>query len=220
MPSTYRLLLFTCLLVSTAASAQLQAKRTTQPVLKKIIDINVAVADAQYKLLSGNLPPAKFPKTFYPDKNEYGFSNSGCWCSGFYPGTLLYLYEQSHDDGLKNEVFRMLDLLKKEQFNTGTHDPGFMMYCSFGNAYRIFYVPAYKEVLLNSAKSLSTRFNPKTGGIKSWDAKTPGDFLVIIDNMMDLEPPFLPAKSEVDVPLTYADYYYVEAMTRYKALGQ
>jgi unsaturated chondroitin disaccharide hydrolase len=29
----------------------------------------------------------------------------------------------------------------------------------------------------------------------------------------------LPAKSEVDVPLTYADYYFVEAMLRYKALA-
>ena len=28
----------------------------------------------------------------------------------------------------------------------------------------------------------------------------------------------LPADSEVDVPLTYADYYYVEALLRYKAL--
>ena len=28
----------------------------------------------------------------------------------------------------------------------------------------------------------------------------------------------LPGKSEVDVPLTYADYYFVEAMKRYKAL--
>jgi hypothetical protein len=26
-----------------------------------------------------------------------------------------------------------------------------------------------------------------------------------------------PAGTEIDVPLTYADYYFVEAMTRYKA---
>jgi hypothetical protein len=28
----------------------------------------------------------------------------------------------------------------------------------------------------------------------------------------------LPAKSEVDVPLTYADYYFIEALLRYKSL--
>ncbi|MGL4227526.1 MAG: glucuronyl hydrolase, partial [Tannerellaceae bacterium] len=27
-----------------------------------------------------------------------------------------------------------------------------------------------------------------------------------------------PLKSEIDVPLTYADYYYVEALIRYKKL--
>jgi uncharacterized protein YyaL (SSP411 family) len=29
----------------------------------------------------------------------------------------------------------------------------------------------------------------------------------------------LPGKSEVDVPLTYADYYYIEALLRYQALN-
>jgi uncharacterized protein YyaL (SSP411 family) len=61
-----------------------------------------------------------------------------------------------------------------------------MMYCSFGNANRIQPKPEYKEILLNSAKSLCTRFNPAVGCIKSWDSKA-GDFLVIIDNMMNLE---------------------------------
>ena len=28
----------------------------------------------------------------------------------------------------------------------------------------------------------------------------------------------IPANSEVDVPLTYADYYFIEAMMRYRAL--
>ena len=29
----------------------------------------------------------------------------------------------------------------------------------------------------------------------------------------------LPGRTEVDVPLTYADYYFVEAMLRYKEIG-
>jgi len=29
-----------------------------------------------------------------------------------------------------------------------------------------------------------------------------------------------PAKSEVDVPLVYADYYYLEALLRYQALNK
>jgi len=61
-----------------------------------------------------------------------------------------------------------------------------MMYNSFGNASRIEPKPEFKQILINSAKSLATRFNPKVGCIKSWESK-PSDYLVIIDNMMNLE---------------------------------
>jgi hypothetical protein len=30
----------------------------------------------------------------------------------------------------------------------------------------------------------------------------------------------MPNKTEIDVPLTYGDYYYIEAMIRYKALAK
>jgi len=155
--------------------------------LLNTIQQNFIDGAAQYKVMMKNLPADSFPKTWYPETQRYGFSNSGWWCSGFYPGTLLYLYEQTKDATLYKEAMRIDELLKKEQFNTGTHDLGFMMYCSFGNANRIAPQPEYKEILLNSAKSLSTRFNPTIGCIKSWDSKDPNDFLVIIDNMMNLE---------------------------------
>jgi hypothetical protein len=113
-------------------------------------------------------------------------SNSGWWTSGFYPGTLFYLYQFSHDTALVMEAQDRLRLLEKEQYNKGTHDLGFMMYCSFGNGLRLLDRPEYKQVLLNSAASLSTRFNPKVGCIRSWDSK-PWKYPVIIDNMMNLE---------------------------------
>jgi unsaturated chondroitin disaccharide hydrolase len=81
---------------------------------------------------------------------------------------------------------RILEVLKKEQFNKTTHDLGFMMYCSFGNADLMAPSDYYKEILLNSARSLSTRFSPTVGCIKSWDG-TPNEYLVIIDNMMNLK---------------------------------
>ena len=49
---------------------------------------------------------------------------------------------------------------------------------------------AYKQVLYQGAKSLSTRFNPAAGVIRSWDFVRKGcdwKFPVIIDNMMNLE---------------------------------
>jgi unsaturated chondroitin disaccharide hydrolase len=163
-----------------------QNKYKADKALLKIIDKNCTDAAAQYKVLAKNLPADKFPKTYFPATGKYEWSNSGWWCSGFYPGTLLYLYQQTKDTALYNEAMRILAVLKKEQFNTTTHDLGFMMYCSFGNADLINPSAAYKEVLLNSAKSLATRFSPAVGCIKSWDGK-PNEYLVIIDNMMNLK---------------------------------
>jgi len=157
----------------------------------------LAEAADQYKILMKNLPPGKFPKTYFPKTGQYEFSNSGWWCSGFYPATLLYLYEQTKDKSLYDEAMRIMDTLKKEQFNKNTHDLGFMMYCSFGNANRIAPKPEYKDILLNSAKSLSTRFNPVVGSIRSWDSK-PEDFIVIIDNMMNLDLLFWATKASGD----------------------
>jgi len=84
-----------------------------------------------------------------------------------------------------------------------------MMFCSFGNAERIASKPEYKDILLQSAKSLSTRFNPAVGCIKSWDSR-PDEFLVIIDNMMNLELLFWATKASGDssfykIAVTHAD---------------
>jgi hypothetical protein len=76
--------------------------------------------------------------------------------------------------------------LEKEQFNKTTHDLGFMMYCSFGNARRLAPKPEYDSIIINSARSLASRFNKAVGCIRSWDSDA-GRFMVIIDNMMNLE---------------------------------
>lgn len=154
--------------------------------LARSLENNFITAAAQYKVLAKNLPADKFPKTYFPVTGKYEFSNSQWWCSGFYPGTLLFLYEQTKDPSLYAEAERILAVLEKEKYNTGTHDLGFMMYCSFGNANRIAPKPEYKEILLTSAKSLVSRFSSKVGCIKSWDGK-PNEYLVIVDNMMNLE---------------------------------
>lgn len=153
------------------------------------LDVNQLLKDAgeQYLFLKDQLKDnAGFPKTFDKTKQQLETSNSKWWCSGFYPGTLLYLYEATGEKALLNEANRMLTLLEEEQNNTETHDIGFMMYCSFGNANRLASNDRYRQILINSAKSLATRFNPKVGCIKSHN-RGANDFVVIIDNMMNLE---------------------------------
>ncbi|KAA2240408.1 glucuronyl hydrolase [Chitinophaga agrisoli] len=143
------------------------------------------LAARQYKLMAQHVPDTLLPRSTNKD-GSLMTSNSRWWCSGFFPGTLLYLYEYTKDDALKAEALKRLQVIEQEKNNKGTHDLGFMMYCSFGNAYRLLKDPAYKDVLLTSARSLSTRFNPTVGCIKSWDHGA-FTFPVIIDNMMNLE---------------------------------
>jgi uncharacterized protein YyaL (SSP411 family) len=115
------------------------------------------------------------------------------WTSGFFPGSLWYLYEFNKNDSLKQQAVRWTELLKPLQFFSGHHDVGFMVNCSYGNAYRITGDTAYRSIMIQTAKSLMKRYNPKVGAILSWDAdkgwqKEKGwKYPVIIDNMMNLE---------------------------------
>lgn len=128
----------------------------------------------------------QFPKTYDKHMQRLKTSNSEWWCSGFYPGTLFYLYEETGNEELYAEGVRMLKLLEPEQYNVNTHDVGFMMYCSYGNANRIAPKSGYKDIMVNSARSLITRFSPVVGCIKSHNRGS-DDYVVIIDNMMNLE---------------------------------
>ncbi|MDN5285853.1 MAG: glucuronyl hydrolase [Mucilaginibacter sp.] len=185
---------FATLSVSSFSQVSFKPQKELLSTIKK----NFNDADAQYKVLATKIGPEEFPKTYHPTTNKQENSNSGWWCSGFYPGSLLYLYEQNKDQQLLAESNRILGVLAKEQFNTHTHNLGFMMFCSFGNANSIEPKPEYKQILINSAKSLSTRFNPTVGCIKSWDSKNQSDYLVIIDNMMNLELLFWATKETGD----------------------
>lgn len=152
----------------------------------------------QYEYLMQHLPADAFPRSF--ENGKLLTTGIHGWVSGFYPGTLLYLYEFSKEAALKQEADRKLRQLEPLQFVTNTHDLGFMMYCSYGNAYRLDSDENQKNILIQSAKSLATRFNPVVGCIKSWnsikslDGKRTLNYPVIIDNMMNLELLFFASK--------------------------
>lgn len=112
----------------------------------------------------------------------------GDWTSGFFPGILWYLYEHTGDATWKQEAEKHTAFVEEEQYNDKTHDMGFKIYCSVGNAYRLTADAHYREVLIQAAKTLATRFNPIVGCIRSWDHNSDKwDFPVIIDNMLNLE---------------------------------
>ena len=125
------------------------------------------------------------------------------WTSGFFPGLLWNLYSWFTTPALQHDAKRFTDRLTSQQNNTRTHDVGFMMFCSFGNAQRLSPSETYQQILLQSARSLASRFDPRVGSIKSWDGTPRWGYPVIVDNLMNLELLFWASKN--GGPAAYRD---------------
>lgn len=136
--------------------------------------------------------PTAYPRTIGKD-GKLKVTKKKDWTEGFYPGCLWYVYEYTRKNEWKEAAVKWTEALEPLKKLRSHHDIGFLMYCSFGNAYRLTGNEKYKEVLVESARSLCTRFSEKTGCIKSWNyrkawnGKDEWFFPVIIDNMMNLE---------------------------------
>ncbi len=161
---------------------------TAEKPIGEIIDKSLALSLSQYNLMTEvmNAKPDQLPRTT-DTTGALITAGSDWWTSGFFPGSLWYLYENTHDVTIRDAATEMTSRIEKEKNNKGTHDLGFMLYCSFGNGFRLTGDTAWSDVLLTGARSLSTRFRPLTGCIQSWGSRPGWQCPVIIDNMMNLE---------------------------------
>ncbi|MBP3516827.1 MAG: glycoside hydrolase family 88 protein [Parabacteroides sp.] len=156
--------------------------------LEVVIEKGLTRATEQALLMAKVLETeeGKLPKSIKDGQLET--SGYGWWCSGFYPGELWYLYENTPTPELKRYAELYTARVESAKNVTNNHDVGFMLNCSFGNGYRLTKNPAYKEVMLTGAHSLATRYKEHIGLIRSWDFnKQKWQYPVIIDNMMNLE---------------------------------
>ncbi|MDU1890304.1 MAG: glucuronyl hydrolase, partial [Dysgonomonas sp.] len=105
------------------------------------------------------------------------------WTSGFFPGEIWYMYEYTKDPKWEQAARKYTAPIEREKINGVTHDMGFKVYCSFGNGYRLTKDEKYKEILLESAYTLTTRYKPNAKIIRSWEhSRDKWDCPVIIDN--------------------------------------
>lgn len=147
-------------------------------------------AARQVRVMLKEIPTVKTGELVSPRTLENGnlkLVASRDWTSGFFPGELWFLYEYTNNAEWKTLAQQYTANIEREKTNGITHDMGFKIYNSFGNGYRLTKEPGYKAILIESAKTLSTRFNAKTGVIRSWDNRKRWAYPVIIDNMMNLE---------------------------------
>ena len=158
--------------------------------MSKIIDEAFKNASSQYAGLIKEMSstPGLLPHSILPDGSLHRVSPSS-WVSGFFPGSLWYIYEYTGNVTVRKNAEKFTTYLKTQKNNNKTHDIGFMLYCSYGNKWRLCGKDKETEdVLLSGAKALSSRFNVQVGCTQSWDTGKCGwSFPVIIDNMMNLE---------------------------------
>ncbi|KAG8983312.1 hypothetical protein FRB90_006125, partial [Tulasnella sp. 427] len=153
-------------------------------------------------------PGTTYPQwtTITPSDGKWQFFKTDTWTSGFFPASLMLMYERGQKCGgssliSQQDASTSLDegrlwsvpLTGLETNNTVKHDVGFISF------------PFWEEIRINPANTtaathikafaayLAGRFNPTVGCTKSWDIGTPPEFPVIIDNMINIELFFIAA---------------------------
>jgi unsaturated chondroitin disaccharide hydrolase len=143
--------------------------------------------------------PRNLPRSIEKTQKQWRYTDYRDWCSGFWPGILWYLFEDTKDTKWRTAAEQYTAELAPLVSSTGfDHDLGFMIYNSYGNGYRLTRNPAYKSIILAAADSLATLYNPKVGTILSWPGMVKQQnwpHNTIIDNMMNLELLFWAAKN-------------------------
>ena len=184
---------------------------------KKQTSTTLDVAEAQTEQMLLKLDKQKsalMPRTTHNEETR--FSSLHDWTSGFFPGTLWYLSELTGKDKWRVAAVKYTEKMEQIQYLKWHHDIGFMMGCSYGNGFTFSANEAYKPIIVESAKSLATRFRPNAGIIQSWNSdrgwqgKRGWKCPVIIDNMMNLELMFMATEISGDstyynIALSHAD---------------
>jgi len=183
---------------------------TSEDIVNKVFNR----AEKQFEILAASSPEGMSPRTLNADGSVH-YVKPKDWCSGFFPGSLWYLYDYTQNELWKNRATLFTEPLENVKNYNKTHDLGFMMYCSYGNAFRLTQNQSNKEVIIQSAETLSKRFSPEVQAIKSWDWGKDWQFPVIIDNMMNLE--LLFEATELSGNSKYADIAVAHANTTMKS---
>ena len=140
------------------------------------------------KTINSGISYSAFPRRNY-EGASWETRNYLDWTSGFWPGCLWLMFEWTSDSTYLDKAVQWTENLEDIQWYTGNHDVGFQVMCSYGNGLRLAAEKTYKDVIIQTAESLSTRFDKNAGSIISWDSApwNQCNKPVIVDNMMNLE---------------------------------
>jgi hypothetical protein len=167
---------------------------TKQESMEKLTARVFERAAVQMRNLDANLDSAAiqdpgkvlFPRSIRND-GKFWYTDHQWWCTGFYPGSLWLMYEYTGDESFRELALKYQTPLEPLRYHKDDHDVGFQIMCSYGNCLRLTGDQECIPIIIDGAHSLATRFSPVVGCTRSWRQKKNWDFIVIIDNMMNLE---------------------------------
>jgi rhamnogalacturonyl hydrolase YesR len=198
------------ILLFTVVNFNCQAQYKPVPIeVKKEINARFS------KLLDFPIDSVSIPRSMDVSTGVVKKVKSKDWTSGFYAGNLWQIYKITGDIRYKEKAILWNAFIEKEKFNNTTHDMGFKVYGSFGKGLAIENNEKYKKIIVKSAQTLISRFNPKIGAIRSWNhSKELFDYPVIIDNMLNLE--LLFEASKISGDSTFRNIAIIHANTTLK----
>jgi hypothetical protein len=199
-----------------------EGKAIPQALLNALYSESAAAKlwNVAYKALGSVEPPTLYPE--YTDKKDFQYIYRALdfWTSGFFPGSLYLLLERqvrfssTANSGVKPHPLQLQHLCQWWTVNLhqnatikNTHDLGFMIAPWAMKAWSLHQdSQAYCSLVL-AAYSLASRFDARVQSLRSWDVcytkrysydDPSKDFLVIIDNMLNLDLLFWAAKHTGD----------------------
>ncbi|MDE5963171.1 MAG: glycosyl hydrolase family 88, partial [Alistipes sp.] len=175
---------FACFAATTRAEEHPACDKATLRSVDRTLDFAIGQSLRLYESVKET--PDQMPRSWYAATDSLITCPIRWWASGFFPGTMWYLYEYSGREDLRRIAEQLTERMDSEKDRTDNHDIGFAINCTYGNGYRLTHKEAYRDVIVTAARNFATRFDPKVGCTRSWNTKKWG-YTVIIDNMMNLE---------------------------------
>lgn len=202
-----------------------KTKPLSQALIHALFSESVAAKlwNVAQKALGSVEPPTLYPE--YTDKKDfqYIYRTLDFWTSGFFPGSLYLLLERqvrfssSAKSGAKPHPLQLQHLcqwwtvnLHQNAILKNTHDLGFMIAPWAMKAWSLHQDSQAYSSLVLAAYSLASRFDARVQSLRSWDVcytkrysydDPSKEFLVIIDNMLNLDILFWAAKHTGDTSL-------------------
>lgn len=108
-----------------------------------------------------------FPHT--TKQGHWRTSAHGRWTAGHWIGIIWLAYLRTGDAVLRDAAYQWAARLEPRKSDTSTHDMGFLFYPSFVRGYRITGDRYFRDVALDAAHALASRFHTPGNYIQAWD---------------------------------------------------